>query len=417
LEKYGFKAEEMTYDKISELTEKGHHIVNYIYRVDMNNRKKLVNSRDGIEIVINIEEISVCDRRTPLAIMAFADFADDGVKDFESIEYKSIDKHYYGDDLEETFDMVCGINYDQVMQGNLPTIDPNTHRVFKVETWQDIKAHGFDHVRLPVNLNNSTDLYGNINPEHLDKLEMLVETVLRSGMRIVIDLHGFKDFNTNFVVTRPEFLYVWEQLANRFAHLPLSVAFQLINEPRFQDKSGPDVVTRKEIMSIQEEAIDIIRPVEGNEKRYIAFSTQINMSNDAEMNSITQKILDTQYLIWDVHYYGPMSFTHSGNDWSSNPYPAGATNWSDESNKNTMIKLAKFEAEHPNIMVWLGEWGAFKPDETEKMKYYTSITSYAKEYGISWAIWDFASGWGPYNLTSGWKNDYLIAMGLGDYIS
>lgn len=416
LDKYGFKAEELTYEKISELTEKGHHIVNYIYRVDMSKGKKWVNGRDGIEVVVNIEEISVYARRASLAIMVFADFANDSVADFESIAYKSIDKYYYGDDLEETFDMVRGINYDQVMQGNLPTIDPNTHRVFKVETWQDIKAHGFDHVRLPVNLNKSTDLYGNINEKHLDKLEMLVETILRSGMRVVIDLHGFKDFNTNFVVTRPEFLYVWEQLSERFAHLPLSAAFQLINEPRFQDKSGPDVVTRKEIMSIQEEAIDIIRPIEGNEKRYIAFSTQINMSNDAEMNSITQKILDTEYLIWDVHYYGPMSFTHSGNDWSSDPYPAGATEWSDSGNKNTIVKLANFEKEHPNIIVWLGEWGAFNPDYTEKMKYYTSITSYAKEYGISWAIWDFASSWGPYNLTNGWKNDFLTAMGMAEYI-
>lgn len=416
LEKYGFKAEEMTYNKISELTEKGHHIVDYIYRVDMDKGKKYINSRDGIEVVVNIEEISVYARRNALAMMVFADFANDSFADFESIEYKSIDKYYYGDDLEETFDMVRGINYDSVMQGNLPTIDPNTHRVFKVETWQDIKAHGFDHVRLPVDLDKSTDLYGNINEQHLDKLEMVVETILRSGMRVVIDLHGFKDFNTNFVVTRPEFLYVWEQLSERFAHLPLSAAFQLINEPRFQNKTGPDVVTRKEIMSIQEEAIDIIRPIEGNEKRYIAFSTQINMSNDAEMNSITQKILDTEYLIWDVHYYGPMSFTHSGNDWSSDPYPAGATEWSDSGNKNTMVKLANFEKEHPNIIVWLGEWGAFNPDYTEKMKYYTSITSYAKEYGIAWAIWDFASSWGPYNLNNGWKNDFLTAMGMSEYI-
>ena len=420
LEKYGFKSEDLTYEKICELTEKGHHIVNYIYRIDLYSEKTDINGFDTKTVAVNIEDVSINARRSDLAIIIHTDFESSSVSDYEKTEYKSIDKHFYGDNLSETFEIERGINYDQVMQGGITNISIEHHRVFKVETWLDIKAHGFDHVRLPVNLNSSTDLKGNINEKHLERLDKVVKTILRSGMRVVIDLHGFKDFNGNFRATRPEFLYVWEQLANRYAHLPLSAAFQLINEPRFQDYSGgvknPDIITRSEIMSVQEEAIDIIRPVKGNEERYIAISTQINMSNDAEMNSITQKMYDTPNLILDIHYYGPMSFTHSGNDWSSNPYPSGATSWSDESNKNTMAKLAQFEKDHPNFIVWIGEWGAFNPDYNEKMKYYQSITSYAKEYGVAWAIWDFASGWGPYSFSDGWKEDYLTAMGLAEFI-
>ena len=82
-----------------------------------------------------------------------------------------------------------------------------------------------------------------------------------------------------------------------------------------------------------------------------------------------------------------------------------------------MITLNNFRAEHPNFIVWIGEWGAFKPDYDQKMLYYASITGYAKEYEIPWAIWDYASGWGPYNSSSGWKTDFLNAMGMGEFIN
>lgn len=418
LEKYGFKTEDLTYEKVMELIEKGHHLAKYIYIIDETCGKKTVDGNELIHIDVKINDVSVKSRRADLALMVYADFEEDSIEDYYSIESKSIDKYFYGDNLCEEFGMTYGINYDSAMQ-NLTTLK-YSNRIFSLDTWLDIKAHGFDHVRLPVDFGEITYADGRLMEEHLLKLDKCLDTILRAGMTVVMDLHGYKSINTDFSTTRPEFLGVWDQLAVRYAHLPLSVAFQLINEPRFQDKTGPDVITRAEIMSVQEEAIDIIRSVKGNEIRKIAISTQINMTS--EMGNISDKILATDNLILDIHYYSPMSFSHSGNDeWDgiigNGGYASGATEFSDESNKNAMIKLANFEKAHPNFITWIGEWGAFKPNYEKKLEYYKSITGYAKEYGIAWAIWDYASAWGPYTEGSGWKADILESMGLGEYIT
>ncbi|MGI6279847.1 MAG: glycoside hydrolase family 5 protein, partial [Acutalibacteraceae bacterium] len=286
-----------------------------------------------------------------------------------------------------------------------------------------LREKGFDHIRLPFNVNNSIDSNGKLIEEHMQKLDRVIYLALNAGISLVLDLHGFKNLNGNYSGTRQDFISVWTQIAERYETLPLSIAFELINEPRVdrtKSDSNPDPLKRGTLMTLQEDTIAAIRTFKGNKERRIAISTHINMIG--EIGSITQKLLNTENLILDIHYYSPMSFSHSGADWITTvdengntvmTYPKGATKFSDESNKNVMVKLNNFRNQHPNFIVWIGEWGAFNPNYEAKLQYYASITNYARQYNIPRALWEYGSAWGPYRSnTDTWIEEILVAMGL-----
>lgn len=414
----GINAETLTLASAASLKAAGGEAAYYIYLLEDADPETLTEACDFVKFTIKLNDISIADRRAPLTIRTFVDFADSGATDYSSTKSNSIDKYVYGPAFTDSFVANVGINYADAMQSITTTTWSN--RVFALETWQDIRAHGFDHVRMPVKLNDCIAPDGKLIEEYLVKLDKVIEVVLRAGMSIVVDLHGFKNFSGDYSGTRPAFLSVWDQLAVRYAHMPLSVAFELINEPhvdRSLSESNPDPLKRSTLMKIQEDAIAIIRGVTGNEQRKIAISTHINMVG--EISTITSNLRSTPNLILDIHFYSPMSFSHSGATWITQidpvtgeevlTYPAGATNYNVSSIENCMVTLNNFRSQNPNFIVWLGEWGAFRPNYQAKLNYYSDITYYANQYNIARAIWDY-SAWGPYSETSGWNQEMLATM-------
>lgn len=428
LAKYGKTVDDLTVDFVKEIKESGHHLGNYIYLLEGADAIKN-ESASLIDFSVKFTDITIRARRAPFTMVTYANFTDEGANTATEINGNSIDGMVYGDYFQSEFYAYNGINYSRVCN-DVPAL-AETNAVFELATWVDIREHGFDHVRLPVKIASSVDENGIVSEESFQKLDKIIENALYAGVSLVVDLHGYKEICTDYGSVKDEFIGVWDQFAERYAHLPLSVVFELLNEPSTDnytysevgfDEEGnaydiiynPDPMDDTELMDLQETLISNIRGVKGNEDRKLVIGTHVNMVS--KIDTISKSILATENLIFDVHYYAPMKFTHSGATWKTNSdgslmYPAGETDYSTDSMDSALSAMSEFRTNYPNIDVWVGEWGAYAPEATAKLNYIADFTAYADSYEIGRCMWEYGTSWGPYSGST-WRADILEAMGL-----
>ena len=411
LEKYGLVPEDLTVEFVEELKADGHHLADYIYRLDSEDIILSTSNVNFTKFTVEITNLSAEARRSGMTLVTYAEFSADGSGTVYFPEQKSVDAFIYGDFLMEEFYAGKGINYSGAMQ-SIATVDEDDP-IFDLATWEDIYYQGFDHVRLPVNLSSSLDSEGKLIEEHMVKLDKAVTNAISTGFSLVLDLHTLGNISGDFAGTKDLYYSVWEQLAERYAGLPLSVAFQIISEPNTElqvSEDNPDPMTNAELMELQENIIDIIRAVPGNENRTVVIGTDNN--GGWNLGSFTDTILDKGNIIVDIHYYDPMSFTHSGAYGDNPDYPAGATDYDPASIEAAMASYAAF-AEENGVTVWIGEWGAYKPDVAAKVNYYSDVSAAANNNGLAWCLWEYGGDWSPYTAENGWDADILAAIGLG----
>ena len=414
LNKYGIDFESLTPEMVAELKASGHHVANYIAVID-SEIDKVNESGFSYEFSIDIENISIRARRAPLLVKNYINFVDgEGVAiPYYDASTDTIDARVYGEYLQTEFNAYYGINVSQVAQG---TIDPTNAKVAMAltpEFWQTLQGKGFDHVRFPVDIGEYVDENGVLIEEQMVKIDTMVDNALKAGLCLVFDVHGYNDIKTNFAANRAGFVDTWNQLAERYAHLPLSVAFELINEPRF-DKEGEDPMTLEGTMDVQAEILEDIRAVKGNETRLVILSTGINQAHYLD-DIKNLEIFNDGYLMMDIHDYSPMTFTNSGIDWNDSyfnedgtlKYPAGETEYSLEGIQANVDRCIAF-TEATGVPCWFGEYGAYKPDAQAEYEYIAGINNILDEAGIGRSMWELWTSWGPYNATKDEWDENLI---------
>lgn len=410
LAKYGYTSDDLTAEFVAELKESGHHLGDYIYAVDSSNVVYSANSPEFADFTINIDDVSANARRNSTLVMVnYADFTDEGAGSVVNVVEDIVDYVVYGDMLQTEFSATNGINYQADFEADL-------------SVWEDIAAQGFDHIRLPLKLSDSIDENNTLIEEDMVVIDTAIENALKAGFSVVVDLHSLGSLSANYAGTVNKYYDVWNQLAERYARLPESVAFQIVNEPTTDydptetDDEGnikyPDPMTNAELMEMQEKIVKNIRAVEGNENRYVVIGTDNN--GGWNLGTFTESILALENIIVDIHYYSPMKFTHSGSEnWDNiagNGYEAGYDDYSEADFEGAMSKYAEFAATH-GVTVWVGEWGCYQPDYTAKVAYYAEFAAAADKYGVPWSLWEYGGGFSPYNKTTGvWDQELMDAM-------
>lgn len=424
LAKYGIDFETLTPEAVAELKESGHHVANYIALVDSEN-DIVTETGFSYDFGLNIENISVRARRAPLLMKSYVNFVDDegNVAPFYNTTSDTIDTRVYGDYFQSEFNAYYGINVSQVAQGEIDPTNAKVAMALTLEFWQTLRDKGFDHVRLPVKIANYVDENGELIEEQMLKIDTMVDNALTAGLCVVFDVHGYKDINTNFTANKDGFVSAWEKLSDRYAHLPLSVAFELINEPR-KDVGGDDPLTLTGIMDLQNVVLDDIRATVGNETRWVVLSTCINQAGYLD-DVQSHEIFNNEYIMMDIHDYSPMTFTYSGIDWNDSyynedgtlKYPTGATEYSLDGIQANADRAVAF-TEATGIPCWLGEYGAYKPDADKELEYVAGINNIYDEYGMGRCMWELWTAWGPYNATNDAWNDSLIdaILNPADYL-
>ncbi len=238
--------------------------------------------------------------------------------------------------------------------------DPPAHRQLKgamlgnVTEWEfrDLASVGATLVRYQLHTNWKTfagedeeTRFTEWLDKKLDLLEQAIAWGRQYGIRICVDLHtspgGFTDekYNSNmmFVEKKYEDLFVatWEKIARRFrGNADVIYGYDLINEPIDRENE----LTRTTWRAVMSRTIEAVRAIDPEtpivvEPNCNASPRGFDVKNIYGLKGFEPLPYDN--LIYSVHVYQPMDFTHQGlfkkkDEYVPRPYPG----WSHELDPN-----------------------------------------------------------------------------------
>jgi endoglucanase len=281
-----------------------------------------------------------------------------------------------------------------------------------------MRAEGFDHVRVPVGWHHYTGPAPDyrISPEIFKRADFVVTNALAAGLAVIINIHHFNEFTSNPPAHTAQFLAIWRQVAAHYRDYPGSLAFELLNEPK-------DAATTAVMNPVYAQAIAAIRQT--NPHRTL-FAGPGHWNSIDELPHLVLPPDDN--VIVTVHCYAPALFTHQGAPWMGPNYrttgirfpgppdpsqtiaPAAglgawATNWIHDYNTRPAganscgpaafaekLRQAREWSERYGRPVHLGEFGANdRVDLASRARYLAAFRHELDEQGIGWCLWDWSA--------------------------
>ena len=269
-----------------------------------------------------------------------------------------------------------------------------------------VKLHGWGVKLLRYQMNRFWNLhYANRDlkdyTKWLDsKLDHLDSTVLplaaKYGIKVAIDLHmppGGKasDGEMNMCYEpkyAAHFLACWQKIARRFRANPTLYGYDIINEP-IQTYSPANGLGW---WGIQKKAAEAIRAIDPATPIIVEANHADSPDGFAEM-----PVLDIDDVIYEVHLYAPMDFTHQGVAKGRAHVP---THWPDEAKgwnrtylRQKLEKVREFQLKH-DARIFAGEFSAIAWAEGAE-KWMDDAISIFSEYGWDWTYHAYGEfeGW------------------------
>ena len=311
--------------------------------------------------------------------------------------------------------------------------------VLEEEYFRLIAEAGFDTIRVPIRWSAhalETPPY-TVDEAFFARVDWVIENGLANGLNVVINMHHYMEIFDVPSEHKARFIAIWQQIATRYKGLPDSVYFEPLNEPHGQ-------LTQKRWLDLLGETILAIRRID---------NVHTLVVGGAEWGGVkglmTLKLPEgEENYVCTFHFYDPMLFTHQGASWTGTGYQtlgvvwpgppevkvtpdpeAAKTGWVNTwfSQYNAFpyetnpagpkpilqaLDWAQKFAARQGCAVWLGEFGAYeKADMQSRINWTTFVREAAEERGISWAYWEFGSGFGVYDREAGqWHAGLLKAL-------
>lgn len=264
----------------------------------------------------------------------------------------------------------------------------------------EVKAVGFNAVRVPVTWYQHIDENGNINAAWMDRVKTVVNYVLEEDMYCIINIHHdtgagneawLRADETYYENNKKLYAAIWMQIANEFSDYGGKLLFEGYNEmldgdctwTNPKEESGYEVINKWAQLFV-----DTVRATGGkNRERNLIVNTYGSDSGEETVSHLhIPKDIVKNHLIAEVHIYTPDSFTSSG-EWVSNPTDV----WSEEcaaALEERFEILDKYFIKK-GIPVIVGEFAAQnKGNEEERAKYAAYFVEHAGKYGITAFWWD-----------------------------
>ncbi|MBA3313805.1 MAG: glycoside hydrolase family 5 protein [Planctomycetaceae bacterium] len=278
---------------------------------------------------------------------------------------------------------------------------------FRIEEryFDDVKQAGFESIRVPVkwSAHAAKTAPFAIEPAFAERVDWVLENATKRGLNVVLNIHHYDELYDAPEQQEERFLALWSQLAKRYADQPGSVVFELLNEPR-------NPLTPEKWNALFPKALAIVR--ESNPKRAVI----VGPGNWNNIDSLAKlELPDDENLIVTVHYYSPFHFTHQGASWAEGSDKWLGMKWGNDADRaavrKDLEKAATWGREH-NRPIYLGEFGAYsKADMASREKWTTFVRSEAARLGMSWAYWEFGSGFGAFDpSTNQWRRPLKQAL-------
>jgi len=232
----------------------------------------------------------------------------------------------------------------------------------------------------------------------LDNLENVLKWAQARGMKICIDLHSFpgglraSDRETNMFFDErwaDAFVETWRRIATRVNGHPAIYGYDLINEPK-QTTFAP--ISYWEVQRLAAEAIRAIDPC-------TAIVVESNMAASAgTFRYLSPLAMDN--VIYQIHFYGPMEFTHQGVASYARKQKGEIPFWPDPSKGwdrdyiRRAVKQARLFQERHQCRIYVGEFSAvgYAPGADQWIR---DAISVFEEYGWDWTYHAFRewAGW------------------------
>jgi endoglucanase len=277
---------------------------------------------------------------------------------------------------------------------------------FQQRHFAEIRAGGFDFVRVNLHAFRHMDEENKLSPEFLSRLDWVVKEATDAGLSVILDEHDFMACAENVATCRSRLAAFWTQVAPHYSDAPDSVMFELLNEPH-----GPlDAATWN---SLFPELLAIVR--QSNPTRWVVIGpTQWNHFSrlpSLELPQSDRRILAT------FHYYEPFNFTHQGASWAGDVKNLSGITWGSEADR------AKLRSDFAEVAAWskatgrpvlLGEFGAYDESgtpEAMRLAYIEAVAREAERNGFAWAYWQFDSDFIVWDMEKrGWVEPVRRAL-------
>ena len=269
-----------------------------------------------------------------------------------------------------------------------------------INTYMNIKKQGFDHIRLPVNFNfYYSEKDKKLNDKKMGVIDTALDLAEKTGLYVMLDFHGWWEFDFSDGLQRETFLAIWELVAERYSNRSELLSFDLINEPPFATVSSND------LNILQAQAIARIRKT--NPTRLILCA--VADGNQPWLLGELSLPADDNIAV-AVHIYHPGDFTHQGFEWAGREKGKQVRltdSMMDELEWN-LNETQKF-IENTGYKVYLNEFGLNLElcDPEDRSTYLRRITEWCKKNNVPWTFWGYNNQEMALFADEKWKTDVL----------
>ncbi|HWA85926.1 MAG TPA: cellulase family glycosylhydrolase [Opitutus sp.] len=317
-----------------------------------------------------------------------------------------------------------GVNISHWLSQNFNT--PYAAPWFKEEDVEWIAKHGFDHVRLAVDIRECLKPDGSLDAAKLEPIHNTIAWARARGLGVVLDAHFLPgaDFNSGGADKRvytdktlqDRVAALWADLAQAFKDEGPWLRFEILNEP-VADRNA-------ELNPFMHHMLAAIRKTNPTRVVYV---TSNKWSQFATVPDVV--LPDDPNIALTIHNYEPLIFTHQRASWANfdNTLPAVtfpgtvpdyASHLIDKSHHDlgkpgdpltvaqvdkAFEKVAAWVKKHrPGLEVYVGEFGVYEPaDAQSKKNWLGTIVRNCESRDWGWAVWEYEGGFGVRNEKTG----------------
>ncbi len=223
--------------------------------------------------------------------------------------------------------------------------------------------------------------------DHFDSF--VLPQAAKRGMKVVLDLHeapGGRDEANEMRMFHDErlaahFVETWRRIAERFRGREGIYGYDLVNEPMQTSEAAPGC----DFWTLQKRAAEAIREIDPDTPILVECNSQDDPAAFASFSP-----LDLVNVIYEVHMYKPLAYTHQGVMWKQGElrsYPDDTKGWNKDYLRACLKPVRDFQLRH-GAKIYVGEFSAvaWAPGADQ---YLRDCIDLFEEYGWDWTYHAF----------------------------